>query len=152
MVIPTNSFLVRVNNEIETVNVQQGKTWLKFGDNYQYAFDNATSSTTSDVWQNKLAGTTSNLPTGTYRVGWSFECQCQNTSNDFRGRFLLNTVVLGERRQESRDAGSDQWVDFAGFYIIELTGVQNAYIQYCSGNSGNTTSVRRAKMEIWRVS
>ncbi len=124
-----------------------------FGTWYGYAIDDSTSSTTSTTYQQKLRFSVNDIPSGYYRMGWYYEWQYQNTSNDFRGRVQINdTTTIMEHQQEGKDTGADQWAPVSGFYPTTLSGSYNIDMDYCSSSNGVSTSIRRARIEFWRTS
>ena len=125
-----------------------------FGSEMQQTSSDGLSSTTSTTFQQKLRMTTASLPSGTYRIAWSYEWRCQNTSYDFRGQVQINdTTTIMEQRQESQDAGSDQLHKNSGFYYHTGSGVLDIDVDYCiSDGAGGSAYIQRARLEIWRAS
>lgn len=124
-----------------------------FGSEFQEDSDDDISSTTSTSFQQKLRLTTGNLPTGKYRIGWSYEYRHTSTTADFRGRIQIDDIItISEIREESKDSGSDQWKPAGGFYFYTGSGVTNIDLDFCRGGGSGTSSIRNARLEIWRVS
>lgn len=122
-----------------------------FGSNFQQGNSDGESSTTSGTFQQKLRITTPSLPSGTYRIGFYYEWQ-KSGLNDFVSRVQVNdTTNIMEGFEEAPDAGSDQWFPRSGFGYYTGSGVLNIDLDYHSGGS-DTSFIRRARLEIWRVS
>ncbi len=131
------------------------KVEIPFGSEFQENIDDSESTTTSTSFQQKLRMTTSSLTSAyKYRIGWYYESQHRNRTTDFRGRVQINdTTTITEHRIESKDAGTDQWESVSGFYYLTgQSGIINIDLDYCSTNNANTSGIRRARLEIWRVS
>lgn len=122
-----------------------------YGSEFQEASSDTESSTTSSTFQQKLRMTTSSLPSGTYRIAWYYEWRLTITTNDFKAQVQINdTITLMEHQQEPQDSGDDQYNNHSGFYYSTGSGVLNIDIDYSSG--AGTAYIRRARLEIWRVS
>lgn len=122
-----------------------------FGGNFQQGSSDGESSTTSGTFQQKLRITTASLPAGTYRIGFYYEWQ-KSGLTDFASRVQVNdTTNCMEGFEEAPDAGNDQWFPRGGFYYYTGSGVLNIDLDYHNGNQ-DTAYIRRARLEIWRVS
>lgn len=131
-----------------------------FGSEYEYSSADTISTTTSTSFQTKLNFTTASKPAGTYRIGWYYEYNESNTTVDFFGRVLLDDVTtLNTVRQEPSEAAgvsfgnSDQSFTCSGFYVVtfDTDGTHNIKIQYNSESTSFVASIRRARVEIYRV-
>lgn len=122
-----------------------------FGSGYQYGSSDTQSDHTGDTnWTQKLRLTTPSLPGGTYRIGYSYELAMSNISDAALGRVQINdTTTIHEAVSEMQD--STNWLSFSGFYHDTLSGIQNIDIDYATPDTGQTVSIRRARLEIWRV-
>lgn len=125
-----------------------------FGTEFQQASSDSESSTTSTTFAQKLRMTTSSLPSGTFRIAWYYEWKHTNTNHDFIGQVQINdTITIMEHQEESQDSGDDQYHNLGGFYYLIGSGILNVDIDYSrSSSSGGTSYIRRARLEIWRVS
>jgi len=122
-----------------------------FGAWYGWNSSEAESSTTSTTYVNKLTYTTPTIPAGYYRIGYQFEWRRNTASNDFRGRVQIdNTSTIMEFNEESKDGTS--WHPAAGFDIVQLTaGTHTIDIDYAGETTGNTSYIRRARIEFWMI-
>jgi hypothetical protein len=123
-----------------------------FGANNQHAESEGESSTTSALWQQKLRLTTPSLPAGDYRIGWSFEYSTmdQNAKYKFRVRLDDTTDFMDILVATTKDYSEGCWFHDGGMKVSTLTaGIHFVDIDYAS--IGQTTYIRRARLEIWRV-
>ncbi len=165
-VLTTASNINDLNNVSGTPSTDDVLTWngsgwapsatgdSTFGSEFQQASSDSQSTTTSTSFVQKLRLTTGTLPSGTYRIGWTYEYAHKSTSYDFRGQVQINdTTTIHNIRDESQDSGTDQRKPCAGFYYHTGSGVLNIDIDYCrSSSSGGTSYIWNARLEIWRVS
>ena len=113
------------------------------------------SSTNSTTYQDKIDWTTSSLPIGRYRLGWSYSWSFGSTTDDFEARILLNgSTTLMLHAQEPKDAGMDQLHRHSGFdyFDVSSAGTQDINLQYRTDNGAVTAFIQRARIELWRVS
>lgn len=121
-----------------------------FGTEFQQAVSDTSSTSASTTYVNKVTLTTTSLPLGTYRIGWSAETSNATTNNSVDARVQLNgTTDLGFRIQESQDVRD--WYNFHGFVYQSLSGVNTITIDYRAFPSAGNMSIRRARIELWRV-
>lgn len=122
-----------------------------FGTQFQQATDDTVSSTTSTAFINKLTMTTPSLPSGTYRVGWYSELNSTAANYSTSVRIQLNaTTTIGERIQEAQDTRDIH--NFGGYVFLTLSGINSFNLDYAKvgGGAGNA-SIRRSRIEIWRI-
>ncbi len=117
-----------------------------YGTQYEYEESEGLSSTSSTTLQTKLTLTTGNLPSGTYRIGYSWELS--NASNG-----VLSEV--GVQQDSSTIAlctfeADNDFHSLGGFKHVTLSGVHTFTIKYRVQSSG-TCQIRRARMEFWRI-
>lgn len=117
-----------------------------FGRQYFYQESDALSTTTSSTFQNKVTFTTTSLPSGTYRLGYT--CEISNASN---GVLTELQVTLGGSTVAlpTMEADND-FLLFGGFVHRSLSGVVTANMNYRAA-TGGTAQIRRARLELWRV-
>ena len=120
-----------------------------FGANLIEAESEGVSSTTSNVYQEKLTLVTPSLPSGRYRIGWFSEASNSSTSALPLVRVRINSNVISEANDEQED--NRGWQVSSGFKYETLSGINTLDIFYAE-LSGGTASIRRARLELWRVS
>lgn len=122
-----------------------------YGTEFQENSSDGVSSTTSTTFQEKVSITTGSLPPGTYRIGWYFEHTADNTITESEVQIELNnTTVLSLTTEEFQDAVN--WVGIGGFVYQSLSGVNTIDMDHRTTNGGTGVDIRRARLEIWRVS
>lgn len=109
--------------------------------------------TTNNVFQQKVRLTLTGLTGGTYRIGWYYEWNYNASQRDFRARIQLDdTTDLMEHLQEPADSGSDQFHTAGGFKYQTLSaGNHDIDLDWCCSNLGDTATIRRARLELWKV-
>lgn len=143
---------------VAVVNEGGGKTTITitdstpvFGAQFQQTSDETVSTTNSTTWQEKLKMTTTNLPSGTYRISWYCELNSTNGSTEVQAMVMLNdTIVLGFCGEEPDDAANI--IPFCGFHYRSLSGINTIDIDFRRQQNGNNVSIRSARIELWRVS
>ena len=126
-----------------------------FGSEYIAARDLATSSTTSTTPVLKLTLSATNLPAGTYRLGWSYNWSHSAANTDFEAQIRQGGVsgtVLHEHRQEPQDPGVDQLHPASGHIDdLALSGNVDFSITYNTDDPDDAAFIRGARLELWRV-
>jgi hypothetical protein len=125
-----------------------------FGSEFQEESSESESSTTSTSWQNMLDMDTPSLPSGLYRIGWYAEVRHSSTSGSVRARVELDgdsvTPYLGYIEIEPQD--TDNWYTFSGFGYLTLDGTHDIDMDYSRVGASGTSYIRKARLEIWRIS
>jgi len=124
-----------------------------FGSEHQEAESSGVSTTTGSTWKEKLEIVTGSLPSGKYRIGWYYEWQHTGTAGDVEVRLQVNNGP-GHMNQltETYDLGTDQWRSASGFvYKTAFSGINTIELDYRNRTAG-TTGIRKARLEIWRIS
>jgi len=121
-----------------------------FGKEYQYVESLGESSTTSTSMQQKLRLTTSSLPAGTYRIGWSYEYGQSGISDSFGARVQIDDVTtIMQALIEIKDTTDE--IPSSGFAVVSLSsGVH--FIDLDFNAETGTSYIRNARLEIWRIS
>jgi hypothetical protein len=119
-----------------------------FGSEFQQAVSSGTSSTSSTSYQQKLRLTTPSLPAGTYRIGWSYEVDGNNQNS--QSRVELNDT--DELAYNYFDSSINGYIQLGGFAYRSISGVNTIDIDYSKITVGTAIDIRRARLEIWRVS
>ena len=124
-----------------------------FGSEYKTAESAAVSSTTSDVFQQKLRLTTSSLTGGTYRVGWYFNWNHDDNKSSFVSRVQIDdATTIHNHFEKPHDDGPEQLQTVCGFYHGTLSsGTHTIDIDYRTTDNGKTASMSNARIEFWRV-
>lgn len=130
----------------------QGPAGSGLGEAFQASSDTV-QQTTSDSFQQKVRLNATGLTGGTYRIGWYYEWNYNAGSRDFRARVQLDDATdLMEQVQEPKDTGSDQYHPVGGFkYETLSSGDHIIDLDWCCTNLGDTATIRRARLEIWKV-
>jgi hypothetical protein len=127
---------------------------LVFGREFQQESSEGISTTSSIDWQQKLRLTISNAPSGTYRIGWYmelYEDSFSMASQDSIAKVELNdTTVLGEF-ENTINFDFPSYV-FSGVSYQSLSGNNNIDVDYKSAMGSSGTSIKRARLEVWRIS
>ncbi len=118
-----------------------------FGSEFQEESAESESNTSSTSYQQKLRLTTDSLPSGTYRIGWSYEIDGNGDTS--RARVELNDD--DELSYYEYDSSLADFIQVSGFKYESLSGVNTIDIDYSMISSGEI-DIRRARLEIWRVS
>lgn len=123
-----------------------------FGRDYVYTASEGDSTTNNAAFQTKLTYTTGAL-TGTYRVSYYAEMRVANNNRDVSCRFYNSTDAAEICSSYERiTTAATEWNHSNGFQNITFTGSAKTFlIQYASPGGGNVT-IRRARIEIYRVS
>lgn len=124
--------------------------------------DDEVSSTVQTTWQTKLQMTTKDLPSGMYRIGWSYAWNRDKSVDDFEARIIMDDeTVIMEHVEEPKTSlgsflstGSRQKHRQSGYAGLNIQGVHNFKLQWKSngpGNSATKSSIWAVKLELWRV-
>jgi len=125
-----------------------------FGSEYDYAESEGQSSTSSTSYQQKLRMTTATIPSGTYRISWSFEWSCSSDRTPASGFIveLDGTTALSEvAMAPQKNYGDGCFYTSSGFKHTSLTAVSHTIDINFKGGVG-TAYIRNARIEFWRIS
>ena len=116
--------------------------------------DESESSTTSTEYQTKLTLNANGLSAGIYRIGYNYEWNHYHPGSNYIGRIQIdNDTVISSQVEKPKNGNSDEWGIFSGFCYVELTaGDHFIDIDYATNQCGKASKIRRARLEIWRVS
>jgi hypothetical protein len=126
-----------------------------FGSQFYEASSDIQSQTTLATFQNKVSLSVNVTLPGTFRVGWTYSWSHGNSSGSFQGRVRVNnTTDIHNFVSRPINTAVTQLYSVSGFAYIKLDNKQlnTITLDYCSGTAGNTSSIRQARLEIWRVS
>lgn len=146
--VAMTSTILSIVVQIELSNTVGGNP---YGGGYQRGTSEGESSTTSDVYQEKLTFTTTTLPAGTYRVVWSMEVGNANKSQITEYRFRIGSTTVNEGGYEVNFTPHYIPVGGAGLTTLASSGTITSDLYY-RRPVGGTAQVRRARIEVWRVS
>ncbi|MCJ8293401.1 MAG: hypothetical protein MJK15_03260 [Colwellia sp.] len=130
-------------DEIEIISI--------FGTQYQFEADETESTTTSTTFQTKLTLTTPVLPAGNYRGAATYEVT--NDSGD--KPVITQTTLDGVEYGQSSFAPKfeDEYIIKSSFAVQALDNdTHELVLSFRSTSEGGTAKIRRARLEIFRVS
>ena len=131
-----------------------------FGSEFHQAESLGVTSTTSDIYQQKLLMNIPSIPSGKYRIGLSYGWNYNSQGNDFIAELREDGVKIGEiHRQEPKDsAGSfsgtnsnQRFYISRTFYRTLTTGAHTYSVHFRSALAGTTASIWECQIEFWRV-
>lgn len=154
---PTTGLIIRVgvaktSSELD-IHILQLSDESYSGSEFVEDSSEGESSTTALTYQQKLRLTTGDLPSGKYRIGWSYQWRGATTTI-FKGRVQINdSITIMEHQQKPKSIGLKSKLSNAGFYYHTGSGVLNIDLDYCRGSAtgGGTAYIQKARLEIWRV-
>jgi hypothetical protein len=147
----TSSNFVVIDNVTKKL-ANSGLKYHVYGSEFQYAESLAQSTTTSTTPQIKVTLTTTNLPSGLYKISGVARGRNSTTNSDMRFQIYQNASPLGttDINIESQDASS--YFPIVMVHFLNLSGVQTFTLRYWSENGGATTYITDATLELIRVS
>ena len=122
-----------------------------YGAEYQLASALAETTTTSITPQTKVTLTTTNLPSGTYKVFSAWIAKSSSAQQDMIFDVTLNGTPQGTNPTmniESKDVLTTNTLSRT--FYLSLSGVNDIVLRYSSEN-GNTTTISDATIELIRV-
>ena len=122
-----------------------------FGSQFQSAESLGPSVTGLSTYVEKLRLTTTSLPNGTYRIGWSYGWSVG--SETFFARIQLDdtTTLMEHQIQPAVFGGTSSPGDRStGFFYQTLNGVHNIDLDFRSDNGGSV-GIFDVRIELWRV-
>jgi len=150
--------MTRFNTTLGGLECHDGTSWQPqvFGTYFNEASDDTDSSTTSTSWSQKVRLTTASLPVGKYRIGWSYNIRGASTSVSPRTQVQINdTDTVHTYLFEPKDASTNEEDAVGGFYyytVASAGATLNIDLDYSSETTGSSMTIRRARLEFWRVS
>jgi hypothetical protein len=123
-----------------------------FGKDHQSAASEGSSTTTSSTYQDKVSLTTGAL-TGTYLVSFSHEATPQTANKRVQSRLYNSTDAAELCFDDHRPVLANLFKITSGFATVVFSGVAKTFkIQYASQDNSTTVEIRRARIELWRLS
>ncbi len=155
-VIDISSATAPTSGQILTATSSTTATWQTvdtgasiFGSQYYYQASDTESTTTSTTLQTKTTLTTDSLPSGTYRLGYSFEISNAINAVLSEVQVFLDDVAVGITIFEA----DDDFHSLSGFVHQSLSGIKTATIKHrIQTKYSGTSKIRRARLELYRVS
>ena len=154
-------YVLNFEGAVEVTNEGNGKVNIlinsgqNFGTYYEYFVSEEESSTNSLSLQTKLAVITQSLPAGTYRISCFAEMKIDNSSHEYAVDFDVDGTI------QCTDAGNatgsqSEWASFYGFVNLNFESgspeTHTLRIRWRASQQSATAYIRRARIEIWRVS
>jgi hypothetical protein len=123
-----------------------------FGYDFQQVASEGDSTTTSSTFQDKVSLVSPAL-TGTYRVAFYCESSCFLANRSVQLRLYNSTDATELCLDEQRPSLSALFGSSSGFQFVTFTGSSKTFkVQYASSNGATQVTIRRARIEFWRVS
>ena len=110
------------------------------------------SSTTSTDYQNKINYTTPSLPIGKYRFGFCFEAKIASSAHQYSVRLLIDDVEAAISTENN--TGNELYELHNGFKYLNFDSAitHTVKLQWKTSHPSKIAKIRRARVEIWRVS
>jgi hypothetical protein len=123
-----------------------------FGSNYFVAEDVTQTDTTNTSYVRKLRLTASGAQAGNYRIDYYSEWLHSKTSTTFSYKVDIDdTTTIHETSFAPANALS--WYTISGFdYYTLASGTHTFDIEFLSSSTGSTSSIKNARIEVWRIS
>lgn len=118
---------------------------------FLYAADEGVTSTTSATYQTKVTLTTGAL-TGTYRVAFYAGLSSGTPNRDMECRLYNVTDAVELDSNYVNASASGVYRLTTGFAYVAFTGAAKSFSIQWRSPAGATISIRRARIEFWRVS
>lgn len=116
-----------------------------------WVFSQAESSTTSPSWQNKCTLNMGNVPSGTYRIRWSFEWEVVDNDNEGGGfRVRLDDSTLIWQMDTFPIKKLHPTTESLIWYENIPAGTHHLDLEYYS-NNGREIKIRNAALDVRRV-
>lgn len=129
-----------------------------FGSEFQYVQDDTISQTTSTAYQEKISvtisgATGSGIPSGDYRIGFSYEWRQSKQNNQFWARIVIDDTLTIFEREISPFVDVNFWNITTSFYYYPslVSGTHTIDMDYKTSNSSSVSYIKNAKIEFWRV-
>lgn len=154
---PVDADLIMINDSADGNNpkkVQRSNFLPVFGTQYQETSDDTETTTASTTYVQKLRMITTNLPSGTYRIGFYCETGQTTVGDDAEWRVELNdttTIAEGSDGPAAFVGDTGDRLSHGGFYNTSLSGINTIDIDYRQAGGGSAI-IRKARIELWRVS
>jgi len=147
----TNQEWVCTNNALGAAVWVEGSPEA-FGMSVQQVSSDEESSTTNTSPQQKLRLTTPVVSAGTYRVAWYYEWKQSSPANECCCRVQVDdTTTVQEVNTSPNDSAC--YYPSGGFgYVVLTEAAHTIDLDFWSSSAQHTAYIRRARLEIWRIS
>jgi hypothetical protein len=162
----------QLNDGVNIVTASEIRNFLDnlpvFGTELQTVENLSVTTSTSTGFTNKIDFDTTNLPSGLYKVEWSYGWNYDNFFDDFEAelalndQFGINNLIMKHKQEPKDTSGSgsgrfsatatDQLFRSAGFRILNLSGVNNFKLRFRTLNPGTEASIWDVTLVIYRIS
>jgi hypothetical protein len=136
----------------DAVGLGSWETPSAYGSGQVDAESEGANSTSSTTYQTKLTLTTPSLTSGKYKIEYQFEFY--DAVGDFADvQVLHETTEIAFSQYTGRGAFDENYSLHSGFYNLDsISGVNNFYIKYRASGFGSVCYIRRARLNLIRVS
>ncbi|MCK5603410.1 hypothetical protein KAR91_16110 [Candidatus Pacearchaeota archaeon] len=150
-----------INDGVNDLTIQEALVILDpyiFGSEFYYSESEGESSTTSEVWQEKVNINTGTIPAGTYKFTWYYEWSFSRFLDPGAGYGVhvnWGAITLHEVDMVPSKYGiygNGCFYSCGGFGEKELTeGTHKIALNYKANGDASVTYIRRARVTLWRV-
>lgn len=145
-------------NNIYSNGILLGKTNNVLGSNYNYAFIEAASGSTSNTFQLRMSLTTGNLTPGYYHIHtgyYMFSNSSTNQNSEFRSLLDSTSISTGTLLHNSvfRPNNITEIHPFYEINTVLLTsGIHTLSIIFRNQSNGGVTNISNTKLELYKIS
>lgn len=120
---------------------------------YRYVVDDSESQTTNTAFQEKINLLINDVPSGTYRIKWSYESVYNQANSDFIARIQVDDGTdIMYHQQEPEASVIGQSIPSSGFTCIPLSsGSHTIDLDYKAQVDHGSACIKRARLEFWRI-
>ena len=124
-----------------------------FGGENAFAASDAESSTNSITFVEKLSVITEAVPSGTYRIGFTWEWRHSKSNTNFLAEVQIDDTIDIYSFDSSPIVDVNTWRPVTGFHHEEAlsSGVHNVDVDFASSSAGSTSYIRNVEIEFWRT-
>jgi hypothetical protein len=147
----------KIDTTSGTLQTQVDNVSSIFGSEHGYNSSEAESSTTNTSPQEKVTLALTSLPSGTYRIDYSFEGSADDDKDSvFSARVQIDdTTTICEAVGTAALKGlADYWSQHSGFYEVALSGDVDIDIDYwdlAPEAAPVGVNIRRARLSVFRI-
>jgi len=120
---------------------------------YQYVRSDTLTATNNESYQRYLNLLGWQLTAGEYRIAWTYEYDKPSSKTTAQFKILANHAVIHRHSDdEIVSRGSTVTVCISGFDVLSLSGTVDFDLMWATTDKRYPTYLRKAVMEIWRIS